>query len=66
MTRTNSKQTKLSLIDRLMLEANRLKDEAHKLPYGPLRHAMIRKARQTETAAHIDQWLSSPGLQAPL
>ena len=61
-----TKQTKLTLIDRLMLEANRLKDEAHKLPYGPLRDVMIRKARQNETAAHIDQWLSSPGLQAPI
>ena len=37
MTRT--KKAKLTLIDRLMLEANRLKDEAHKLPHGPLRDA---------------------------
>jgi hypothetical protein len=64
MTRTT--QTKPTLIDRLMLEANRLQDEAHKLPHGPLRDAMIRKARQSETAAHVDQWLSSPGLQSPV
>ncbi len=64
MTRT--RRTKPTLIDRLMLEANRLQDEAHKLPDGPLRDAMIRKARQSETAAHIDQWLSSPGLQSPV
>jgi len=64
MTRT--RRTKPTLIDRLMLEANRLKDEAHRLPYGPLRDAMIRKARQNETAAHVDQWLSSPGLQSPI
>ena len=63
---TRSMQTKPTLIDRLMLEANRLQDEAHKLPDGPLRDAMIRKARQSETAAHIDQWLSSPGLQSPV
>jgi hypothetical protein len=63
MTRT--KRTKPTLIDRLMLEANRLMDEAHKLPHGPLRDAIIRKARHCETAAHMDQWLSSPGLQAP-
>jgi hypothetical protein len=63
MART--KRTKPTLIDRLMLEANRLKDEAHKLPHGPPRDALIRKARQNETAAHIDQWLSSPGRQAP-
>jgi hypothetical protein len=65
MARTNLKQIKLPLIDRLMLEADRLMHEAHKLPHGPLRDAMIRKARQNETAAHIDQWLSSPGLRAP-
>jgi len=64
MTRT--RQTKPTLVDRLMLEANRLKDEAHKLPYGPLRDALIRRARQNQTAAHIDQWLSSPGLQSPV
>ena len=63
MTRT--KPNLRSLADRLMLEANRLKDEAHKLPDGPLRDAMIRKARQTETAMYVDQWLSSPSLQAP-
>lgn len=65
MTRTKSHLPELSLVDRLVLEANRLKDEAHKLPHGPLRDAMIRKARQTETAIQVDQWLSSPGLRAP-
>jgi hypothetical protein len=65
MTRTKPTRTQMPLRDRLMLEANRLKDEANKLPHGPLRDAMIRKARQAETASHMDQWLSSPGLQAP-
>lgn len=64
MTRT--KPTKLTLIERLMLHASRLKDEAAKLPPGPLRDAMVRKARQSETAAHVDEWLSSPGLQTPV
>jgi len=53
------------LHDRLMLEAVRLKDEAHELPPGPLRDARIRKARQAATACHVNEWLSSPGLQAP-
>jgi hypothetical protein len=26
---------------------------------------LLRKARQAETAAHLNQWLSSPGLQSP-
>jgi hypothetical protein len=43
----------------------RLKDEANALPSGPLQDAAIRKARQTETASHMDEWLSSAGLQAP-
>ena len=65
MTRITPTFIQLPLRDRLMLETNRLKDEASKLPPGPLRDAMIRKARQAETASHMDQWLSSPGLQAP-
>jgi hypothetical protein len=48
-----------------MPEAMRLKDEANELPPGPLRDAMIRKARQAVTASHVNEWLSSPGLQAP-
>ena len=31
---------------------------------GPEREAMLRKARLVETASHIDEWLTSPGLQA--
>jgi hypothetical protein len=26
---------------------------------------LLRRARQAETATHVDEWLSSPGLQAP-
>jgi hypothetical protein len=65
MTRTTPTRTQLPLRDRLMLEASRLTDQANKLPPGPLRDAMIRKARESEIALHMDQWLSSPGLQAP-
>ena len=65
MMRTKPTRTHVPLRERLVLEANRLKDEANKLPHGPLRDAMIRKARQSEVALHMDQWLSSPGLQAP-
>ena len=57
--------TKTTLKDRLLTQAIRLGDEANALPHGPLRDAAIRKVRQTETASHMDAWLSSPGLQAP-
>jgi len=58
-------QPKAPLQDPLMPEAMRLKDEANELPPGPLRDARIRKARQAVTASHVNEWLSSPGLQAP-
>ena len=33
--------------------------EAEKLPHGKEREALERKARQLETASHINQWLAS-------
>ena len=65
MPRIQRNRPKAPLQDRLMLEAMRLKDEANELPPGPLRDARIRKARQAATASHVNEWLSSPGLQAP-
>jgi hypothetical protein len=58
-------QTKPTLQSRLLILATRLKAEANALPHGPLRDVAIRKARQAETASHMDEWLSSPGLQVP-
>jgi hypothetical protein len=55
----------VSLHERLDQEAARLRYEAKKLPHGAERQILIRKARQAETATHIDEWLSSPGLQSP-
>jgi hypothetical protein len=55
----------LSFPDRLTQEAERLRAEAEKLPPGTERHDLERKARQAQTAAHIDDWLTSPGLQSP-
>lgn len=62
--RRRLKQTK-SLKVRLLEEAQNLRDEAKLLPHGPLRDAILKKARQTEAATHMDDWLSSPGLQPP-
>ncbi|MBR1193261.1 hypothetical protein JQ574_22655 [Bradyrhizobium sp. AUGA SZCCT0158] len=56
----------LSLNERLEQEAARLRAQAEQLPYGPVRDKLMRKARQLETATHVDEWISSPGLQAPL
>jgi hypothetical protein len=65
MPHTQASQPKLPLQDRLALHALRLKEEANSLRPGPEREAMIRRARQAETASHVDDWLLSPGLQAP-
>jgi hypothetical protein len=58
-------QPKAPLQDRPTPEAMRLMEEANELPSGPLRDARIRRARQAVTASHVNEWLSSPGLQAP-
>jgi hypothetical protein len=54
-----------SLEERLTEEAKRPRAEAKLLPPGAVRDAMLRKARQAETGAHMTEWLGSPGLQPP-
>ena len=58
------KQTQ-SLEERLAQEAARLREQARKLPPGPEREILLRKARQAETGSHMSEWLRSPGLQPP-
>lgn len=53
------------LDQRLTEQAERLRTEARETPPGIARDRLIRLARQAETAAHMSEWLSSPGLQAP-
>lgn len=54
-----------SFEERLDGEARLLNHEAEKLPPGSQREYLIRKARQMETASHLSQWLTSPGLASP-
>ena len=54
-----------SLKQRLTEQAKRLREEAKLKGPGVERETLLRKARQAETAAHMDEWLSSPGLKAP-
>lgn len=52
--------------DRLAEEAIKFKEAAEKQPPGSMaRELLLRRARQAETAAHINEWLRSPGLQPP-
>jgi hypothetical protein len=64
MQRNRFTQT-VTLADRLSREAERLRQNARTVPVGKERENLLRKARQLETASHINEWLSSPGLQTP-
>jgi hypothetical protein len=59
------KQT-LTFEERLVDEARRFKEAAEKeMPGSLARELLLRRARQAETASHINQWLNSPGLAPP-
>jgi hypothetical protein len=62
--RIRFKQT-TSLKDRLASFAKEVRDRASQLRPGPEQDALIKKARQADTASHLDEWASSPGLQPP-
>ena len=64
MERRSVKQI-VSLKDRLSLFAKEAREKALQLRPGPERDAMLKKARQADTAAHLDDWANSPGLQPP-
>lgn len=51
--------------DRLASFAKDIRDKASLLPPGMEQNDLLRKARQTDIALQMDEWLSSPGLQPP-
>ena len=53
------------LEERLAEEAKRLREEAKLLKPSAARDALMRRARQAETGAHMSEWLRSPGLRPP-
>jgi hypothetical protein len=62
MERRRIEQT-VSLKDRLASFANEVREKALQLRPGPERDALLKKARQADTAANLDEWANSPGLQ---
>ena len=54
-----------SLEERLAEEGKRLRERAKTLPPGAAKEATLRKARETETASHMSEWLRPPGLRPP-
>ena len=53
----------LTLEERLAEEAKRLREEAKKLPPGPSREVLLRKAREDGTVARMAEWIMSSGSQ---
>lgn len=62
--RRRVKQT-ISLRDRLTAWAEGVRKQAEQLAPGAEQDALLKKARQADTAAHLDDWANSPGLQPP-
>ena len=58
-------QPKLPFDQRLMKEALRIQEQVKSMPPGKNRELLVRKARQLETASHVNEWILSPGLKPP-
>ena len=56
---------KASFQERLAQEAQRLQEQAKKLPSGEDQELILRRLRQVEIALNINWWLTSPGLRSP-
>jgi hypothetical protein len=62
--RRRFKQT-TSLKERLVSFAKEVRNKASRLPPGFERDTLLKKASQADTAAHLEEWANSPGLQPP-
>jgi hypothetical protein len=54
-----------SLKDRLASFAKDVREKASFMPPGPERDELLKKASQADTAAHLNDWVNSSGLQSP-
>ena len=64
LKRRRFKQT-MSLKERLSVWAEGIRAQAAKAAPGTERDDLLKRARQADTAAHIDEWVNSPGLRPP-
>ena len=58
-------EQKASLKERLSVFAEEARGKASQLGPGAERDDLLKKARQADTAAHLDEWANSPGLRPP-
>jgi uncharacterized protein YqeY len=50
---------------RLLRAASEARNAANEFPPGRRRELILRKAREAEVIAYLEEWLSSPGLELP-
>ncbi len=62
--RRRFKQT-TTLKERLAAFAEDVREQASTMPPGPEREDLLKRASRADTAAHIDDWVNSSGLQSP-
>jgi hypothetical protein len=62
--RRRFKQT-IPLKERLSTWAADVRANAAKLEPSPAQDMMLKRARQADVAAYLDDWCNSPGLQPP-
>lgn len=55
-----------TLFERISEEKKRLEIHLRQVGPGMARDKLLNKLRQLDTAAQINEWLSSPGLRAPV
>jgi hypothetical protein len=60
-----ARSSKSATRETLAADAMHMREQATLLPPGRLRDELLRKARQTEAAAHAGDWVESAGLGAP-
>ena len=51
---------------RLIKEARLAREKAEQLPRGEERQTLLKKAREADITASLDEWLNSPGLKPPI
>jgi hypothetical protein len=52
--------------ENIATEKAKLEAQIAELKPGPQMDALRKKIRQLDTASHMSEWLSSPGLQSPV
>ena len=61
----NRRKNLSSTSERLLEAAAEARSQAALLPAGPQQRELLDKAREAEAAAHINDWLTSPGPRPP-